>query len=393
MKYNFDKIVKRGKTCSVKWDFVDERFNCSGLLPMWVADMDFEAPRPVIDAILKRAGQGVFGYTAPEPSYYEAIINWFSKRHNWKIDRDWIVFTPGVVPAISMLIQTFTEPGDGVIIQKPVYYPFMRTIKMNGRIIVNNPLTLNSSRYHMDIDGLEKTIKETAAKIMILCSPHNPVGRAWTADELTRFGEICLKNKVLVISDEIHCDLMLNGSDHIPFASISNEFLMNSITCTAPSKTFNLAGLQTSNIIIADPEKRKLFRKNIDKNALGSPNAFGAIALEAAYNNGGDWLRQVLKYIEGNLDYLNNFINKKIPEVKVIEPDATYLVWLDFRGLGLGRESLIDLLRNKAKVALDEGYIFGKTEGDGFARMNIACPRKILREGLSRIGNAVKSLD
>ncbi len=392
MKYNFDKIVKRGKTGSIKWDFVDERFCGKGLLPMWVADMDFEAPAPVIDALLKRAAQGVFGYTAPEDSCYEAVISWFSRHHNWKLNRDWIVFSPGVVPAISMLIQTFTEPGGGVIVQKPVYYPFMRSIRTNERIIINNPLVLKNGRYEMNIDGLEKKIKDSRAKLMILCSPHNPVGRVWTADELNSLGEICIKNNVLVVSDEIHCDLTLNGNIHLPFAGLSENFLMNSITCTAPSKTFNLAGLQMSNIIIADPGMRKAFRKTIERNGLGSPNAFGTIALEAAYTKGGDWLKQVLKYIEGNLDFLKGYISKNIPAIKVIEPEATYLVWLDFRELGLGKESLTDLLRNRAGVALDEGYIFGEAEGIGFARMNIACPRKILKDGLVRIENAVKSL-
>ncbi len=392
MRYDFDKIIKRNKTGSVKWDLVDAIFGGENLLPMWVADMDFEAPRPVIDALIKRAEQGVYGYNACMPSYYNAMINWINKRHGWKTEKDWIIFTPGIVPALNMFVQTFTEPGDSIILQMPVYYPFMRSVKKNERHILNNPLVLDNDRYHMDFADLEEKAKDPRAKLLILCSPHNPVGRVWTEDELTQLGDICAKNDVLVISDEIHFDLMLNGNRHIPFASISNEFLMNSITCTAPSKTFNLAGLQTSNIIIANPDIRKKFNDTLERNGIHSPNVFGSVALEAAYQHGEEWLDQVIEYIEENLEFLKDFIKERLPQVKVIEPEATYLVWLDFKELGMDKKALKKFILQKAKVAVDDGYIFGSAEGDGFQRINIACPRATLEDGLKRIEKAVREL-
>ncbi len=391
-KYDFDKKIERSDTGSIKWDLVDKLYNGKDLIPMWVADMDFEAPAPVIDAIVKRARQGVYGYTTAMPGYYDAIINWFKKRHNWKIKKEWIVLTPGIVPAINMLIQTFTNPGDKVLIQKPVYYPFMRAINKNKRVIQNNPLQLKNGKYHIDLKDLHEKAKDPDTKIMILCSPHNPVGRVWSKDDLVRLGEICLKNNVLVIADEIHCDLVLNGFTHTPFASISSEFTENSITCTAPSKTFNLAGLNTSNLIIPDLEKSMQFSETLQRNGINTPNVFGPIALEAAYTRGEEWLAQVLEYIEDNLRYMTKFIEDKLPVINVIEPEATYLVWLDFRQLNIAREQLEELLCNKAKVALDYGHVFGVEEGEGFARINIACPRATLKEGLEKIEKAVNSI-
>ncbi len=392
MKYDFDKIIKRNKTGSVKWDLADDIFGGKDLLPMWVADMDFEAPRPVIDALSKRSEQGVYGYNACMPSYYDATINWIHKRHGWKIEKEWIIFTPGIVPAINMLVQTFTEPGDSVLLQKPVYYPFMRSVKKNERVILNNPLVLDNSTYYMDFADLEKKAKDPRAKLLILCSPHNPVGRVWIEDELTQLGNICVENDVLVISDEIHFDLTLNGNRHIPFASLSNDFLMNSITCTAPSKTFNLAGLHTSNIIIANPDFRKKFNDTLERNGIHSPNVFGSVAIEAAYQHGEEWLAQVLIYIEENLEFLKDFIKEKLPQIKVIEPEATYLVWLDFRELDMDKKALKQFMLHKAKVAFDDGYIFGSPEGDGFERINIACPRATLKEGLERGEKAMREL-
>ncbi|MBW1898749.1 MAG: pyridoxal phosphate-dependent aminotransferase [Deltaproteobacteria bacterium] len=392
MKYNFDKKIKRYNTGSVKWDLVNELFGGEDLLPMWIADMDFEIPEPVIKALRDRAMQGIFGYTACMPSYYEATIEWLKKRHTWQIEKEWIVFCPGVVPALNMLIQTFTIPGDKVILQLPVYYPFMSAVKNNGRIIENNPLIFKNGRYQMNFDDLREKAKDPLSKLIVLCSPHNPVGRVWTKDELIQLGEICIKNEILIISDEIHSDLILNGFRHTPFASISNDFLKHSITCTSPSKTFNLAGLQTSNVIISDPEKRNKFSQKLDSNGIHSPNVFGALALEAAYRHGEDWLNQLLDYLQNNLKYLKNFIREKIPKIKVIEPEATYLVWLDCRGLGLNRNELKKFMLGEAKVALDDGYIFGKSEGDGFERINIACPKATLKKGLKRIENAVQNL-
>lgn len=390
MKYDFDKRIIRSGAGSVKWDLADTLYKGSHLLPMWVADMDFEAPRPVIDALKQRAAQGVYGYTAAMPSYYDAVIRWFRKRHLFEIKKEWIVFTPGIVPAISMLIQALTEPGEKIIVQKPVYYPFMRAIKSNGRTIINNALVNDKGRYSMNFDDLETGANDPGARLLILCSPHNPVGRAWTRDELCRVGEICADNNIFVVSDEIHCDLVMSNYSHTPFASISNKFLMNSVTCTAPSKTFNLAGLQTSNLIIADPEIRKKFQHVMERNGINAPNAFGALSCEAAYNHGEEWLGEVLHYIEENFIFLKNFLKERLPFIRPTELEATYLAWLDFRELVLDGNGLKNLLRKDAKVALSDGYIFGEKEGDGFARMNIACPREILVEGLRRIESAVE---
>ncbi len=390
MKFNFDEVIDRRNTASVKWDLADELFRTEGILPMWVADMDFRSPPAVIEALHARAAHGVFGYTACMASYYEAVIGWMKKRHDWDIARDWIVPSPGVVPALSMLVQALTGPVDRVILQTPVYYPFMAAIEKNGREILRNPLTLGDGRYRMDFDGLEQAAADPRAKLIILCSPHNPVGRVWAPDELRRLGEICIRNGVLVISDEIHGDLMLRGKAHMPFASLGDELSAHSITCTAPSKTFNLPGLQTANIIIPDEGIRKAFSAVLERNGIMEPNAFGPAALEAAYRHGEEWLEQLLRYIEGNLEFLKKFLSEKIPRIKVIEPDATYLVWLDCRGLGLDRKALKRLIRSDAKVALDEGHIFGSPEGDGFERVNIACPRSVLEEGLLRIERAVK---
>ncbi len=392
MKYNFDKAVVRCQTGSVKWDLAEDLFGMKGLLPMWVADMDFEAPKPVVDALEARVKHGIYGYTACMPSYYEAIMDWEKKRHGWNINREWIVFSPGVVPALSMLIQAFSSPGDKVILQLPVYYPFMDAVVNNKRRVLNNPLKLINGKYRMDFEDLEKKAVDPRAKLLILCSPHNPVGRVWTEKELATLGNICIENNILIVSDEIHCDLILKGYRHVPFASISGEFLANSVTCTSPSKTFNLAGLHVSNVIIADTKKRHNFSSKLKANGIIGPNAFGTVALEAAYRHGEEWLEQVLEYIQSNLEFLKKFVTGKIPQVRVIEPEATYLVWLDFRELGLGKKELQDLIRRKAGVALDDGYIFGDAEGAGFERINIACPGSILEEGLKRIEKALINL-
>ncbi|MBP7737161.1 MAG: pyridoxal phosphate-dependent aminotransferase [Spirochaetes bacterium] len=392
MKFDFDRIIDRTGTGSFKWDLADSIFKGSGLLPLWVADMDFESPPEVVAALEERARHGVFGYTAPMPEYFRAVTDWFERRHGWRIAPDWIVPAPGVVPALNLLIQTFTEPGDGVIVQKPVYYPFMGAIKNNGRVIINNPLKLEDKAYRVDYDDLEQKARDPRARMLILCSPHNPVGRLWTKEELKSIGDICAAHDLLVISDEIHCDLTFKGNRHVPFGSISPGFLMKSITCTAPSKTFNLAGLQTANLVIANPELRKRYNRTIECLGLKWPNLFGAEALIAAYRHGDEWLDQLMDYLDGNLTFLKEFIVEKLPRVKVIEPEATYLVWLDFREYGLGNENLKKLLRDQARLALDDGYIFGSPEGDGFERINIACPRAILEEAMERMRGALEGL-
>ncbi|MBF8983888.1 pyridoxal phosphate-dependent aminotransferase [Lutibacter sp. B2] len=391
MEYNFDKVINRKGTNSVKWEFMNDMFGTNDLLPLWVADMDFECPKPVIEAIQKRATHGIFGYSSNDyEEYYISIMNWMKKRYNWEIEKDWIVHTPGVVPALAICVQTFTNPGDQVIIQRPVYYPFTRVIVNNGRIISNNSLKYENNKYSIDYEDLERRAKDSTTKLMILCSPHNPVGRVWTKDELTKIGEICLRNNVILVSDEIHGDLVHSGNKHIPFTSISKDFEKNTIVCTALSKTFNLAGLNTSSIIIANEELRANFKKTSeDRNASPKPNPFGIVATQAAYNHGEEWLEQVIEYIEDNMSYIDEFLKDKLTKVKMIKSEGTYLAWLDFSDLGLSKDELWDIIVKKAKVGLDDGSIFGE-EGIGFQRINVGCPRSILEECMNRIEKVLK---
>ncbi len=391
VKYNFDKVIDRTDYHSVKWDELENTFGAKDVLPMWVADMEFRSSEPVIDAIENAVQHGIYGYTSRPSSYYQAIIDWMEKRHNWKVKKDWLAYSPGVVPALSFIIRAFTQPGDKVIIQPPVYYPFFKVIENNGCHIINNPLKLENERYVMDFEDLERKIDDSRVKILILCSPHNPVGRVWQKEELIRIGEICLKNGVIVISDEIHADILFEGYKHTPFASISQEFTQNSITCTAPSKTFNLAGLQTSTIIIPNKKYYKIYDNILNSLALNENNVFGLVALEAAYRYGEEWLAQLLSYLNENLRFLMKYFEERIPKIKVIKPEGTYLVWLDCRQLGFNTKDLNDFMIKKARVALDDGYWFG-VEGEGFMRINIACPRSFLEEGLKRIERAVNSL-
>jgi len=400
MTYNFDAEISRKNTHSVKWEllqtdknpekaeYTDRFFGENRILPMWVADMDFPSPPPVIEALEARARHGIFGYTYQTDSYYQAVTGWMQKRHGWTVESDWILTTPGVVPAVNMLVQAFVGSGEKVLLQKPVYYPFFSAINNNEAQIANNSLQLDNGRYQMDFADLAEKAADPAVKLAILCNPHNPVGRVWSRDEMQQFGEICLQNNVLVIADEIHGDLIYSGHTFTPFATLSPTFAENSITCTAPSKTFNLAGLHTSNIIIQNKELRSRFQKVLGRNGLFGVNPFGVVAMEAAYNHGEDWLAAVMAYIEGNLRYLEDYIAANIPQINVIRPEGTYLVWLDCRALGLDNLALKRLMLNEAGVYLDEGYIFGR-EGDGFERINIACPRSVLAEALDRIKNAV----
>lgn len=390
MNYNFDQIIERENTNSEKWNFNKKNFGVEDVLPMWVADMDFPAPQPVIEALIRRAKHGIYGYSSGTDRYFQSIINWMSKRHDWKIERDWITFSPGVVPALHWIVKAFTSPGDKVLVQAPVYHPFFRAIKNNDCEIVNNPLSFEQGQYVMDLADLEQKI-DPSVKLLFLCNPHNPVGRVWQKEELIRLGEICLKNKIIIVADEIHSDLIYKGYKHVPFAGLSEELAQCTIVCTSPSKTFNLAGLQVSNIIIPNPELRKAYRNILTLNNINSPNTFAITAMEAAYSEGEEWLEQLLTYLEGNLDYLTEFITRGIPKVKFIKPQGTYLVWLDFRDVGLEPMALKNFMLHKAKVALNEGYIFGEG-GEGFERMNIACPRSLLTQGLERIENALKDL-
>jgi cystathionine beta-lyase len=393
MKYNFDEAIDRTKYHSVKWDELKTKFGDipEDVLPMWIADMEFRSPQPVIEAIKKAAEHGIYGYTSRPLSYYQAIIDWMEKRHNWKVKKDWLVFSPGVVPALSFIIRAFTQPGDKVIVQPPVYYPFFRVIENNGCHVVNNPLKLSNKKYFMDYDDLERKVDDPRVKLIILCSPHNPVGRVWQKEELIILGEICLEHNIIVVSDEIHADILFKGYRHIPFASISPAFAHHSITCTAPSKTFNLAGLQTSSIIIPNKKYCRIYENILDSLALDENSVFGLVALEAAYRDGEEWLEQLLSYLNENLKFLMKYFKERIPKIKVIKPEGTYLVWLDCRQLGFNAKGLNNFMIKKSGVALDDGYWFG-TEGEGFMRINIACPRSFLEEGLKRIERAINSI-
>jgi cystathionine beta-lyase len=403
MIYNFDQEIDRRGTHSAKWGVIkqDGRFTPledapqfregKRLLPMWVADMDFQAPQPVIDALTERAQHGIFGYGWPGASYRQAVVDWMARRHGWPVQPEWIVPTPGVVPALNMLVHTFVAPGQRVIVQPPVYYPFYTAIANNGAELARNPLLLANGRYSMDFAGLAALARDPDAVMLILSSPHNPVGRVWTPDELRRLGEICLEHDVLVVADEIHGDLLYPGRRFTPFATLGDAFAQNTIACTAPSKTFNLAGLATSNIIIPNPELRVRFERTLNSNGLHGVNTFGMVALEAAYAHGEQWLAQVMDYIAGNFQYLREYVAQHLPQIEVIEPEGTYLVWLDCRRLGLDKAALERLMLDEARVFLDEGYIFGP-EGEGFERINIACPRSILAEALERIKAVVDGL-
>lgn len=390
MKYNFDEVIDRGGTNSSKWDpeVLESMFGVADAMPFWVADMDFKVAKPIVDAVVKRAEHGIYGYSKRTDSYFNAIINWTRKRFGWEIKKEWIEFTPGVVPAINYLIQAFCIPGDKVLIQQPVYYPFKKAIENNGCHVSDSPLIFNGEYYEMDFEDFEEKVKDPKVKMFILCSPHNPVSRIWTIEELKRVGQLCLENNVLIISDEIHNDLVYSGYKHIMFGSLSEEFAMNSITCTAPSKTFNLAGMQASNIIIPNLKLMDKYRRVLEKNHIGGQNPLSIVALEAAYNEGEEWLEQLLKYLEGNIEFIHEYLKEHLPKAKFIKPQATYLGWLDLRAYEEDGEKLERLLFEKGKVALDGGTWFGKG-GDGFVRLNFACPRSLLEEGLKRLCDAI----
>jgi Bifunctional PLP-dependent enzyme with beta-cystathionase and maltose regulon repressor activities len=383
VQYNFDEIIERRNTNCIKWDRGNKE-----VLPMWVADMDFRAAEPIQAALEKTLKRGIFGYAMHPEEYYNAIRSWFKRRHNWNIEKEWILFGLGVVPALSMLIRGLTEPGDKVIIQPPVYYPFFRVVTNNNCEVYENLLKLENGKYVMDYEDLERKASDPKTKLMILCNPQNPGGRVWSKEELKKLGEICLTNNVLIISDEIHCDLLLDGNKYTPFASINEDFAGNSIICTAPSKTFNLAGLQVSNLIVSNKELRSKVKRILEVNEVSEPNIFSSDALVAAYNDSEEWLDQLLEYLLGNLNYLNEFMSTKLPNLKVMKPEATYLVWVDCRELKMTSTELTDFFKNEAKVWFNDGKTFG-VNGDGFVRINIACPREILIDGLNRVKEAV----
>ncbi|EDU37374.1 pyridoxal phosphate-dependent aminotransferase [Clostridium sporogenes] len=390
MKYNFDKVVNRDNTNCSKWNFNKETFGYEDIISMWIADMDFETLPEVKEEIINRAYHGIYGYTATTESYYEEVVNWMKKRHGWNIKKEWITNTPGIVMAVNTIVRAFTHSGDKVLLQRPIYYPFFKAINNNGCHIVNNPLKFNGKRYEMDFEDLDNKLSDPRVKIMILCSPHNPTGRVWTKEELVKVGNLCLKHNVLVISDEIHSDLIYKPNRHIPFAAICKEFADISITCTAPSKTFNLAGLQGSNIIISNERLMNEFKIAMENIGLSRLNIFASIACEAAYKYGEQWVEELVDYLQENKEFAKKFIEEKMPMLKVIEPEGTYLLWIDCRELKMSKEELEEFMLKEAGVAFDEGYIFGE-EAIGFERMNIACPREVLNEALERIEKAINN--
>ena len=388
MPVDFDTVPNRRGTNCFKYDFAREMGMSEDVLPLWVADMDFPTAPAVLERLHALAEHGIFGYTGVKDAYFSAVHNWYAQRFGWETQRSWLVTTPGVVFAIAIAIRAFTQKGDAILIQQPVYYPFADKVTENDRQLVVNPLILKNGRYEMDFADMERKIADNHVKMLLLCSPHNPVGRVWTKEELLRVGEICQKYGVLVVSDEIHADFTYAGHTHRVFASVKSEFADFTITCTAPSKTFNLAGLQNSNIFIPNRQLRHAYKKELSACGCGGTNCMGMAACQAAYEAGADWLEQLKQYLAGNLAYVRQFLREKLPEIALVEPEGTYLVWLDLRKLGLTEQQQRQLIVQDAKLWLDTGTLFGQG-GEGFERINIACPRATIEQAMQRLERAV----
>lgn len=385
---NFDKVINRKNTRCLKYDFAERRGMPKDVLPLWVADMDFETSSYVEDALVERAKEGIFGYSEVQTPYFEIVRDWMKKHHDWDVQEKWLIKTPGIVMALAMAVKAYTKPGEGVLLQLPVYYPFSEVIKDNGRNVVSNTLYLGEdNRYHIDFEDFERKIIEENIKLFFLCNPHNPVGRVWSKQELTQIGDICVKHGVIVVSDEIHQDFVFKGK-HTVFASLKKEYEDISITCTSPSKTFNLAGLMMSNIFIANRELRHNFRRELDAAGISQLGIMGLVACEAAYKSGEVWYQAMLSYVKENIAFTKEFVEKNLPGVTMIDLEGTYLVWLDFRKTGLSVDELEHRVIHKAKLWLDSGKIFGEC-GIGFQRINVACPRSILEDALNRIKAAI----
>jgi hypothetical protein len=388
MKYNFNEIIDRKGTDSLKYDFAVERGLPKDVLPLWVADMDFPVEDHIKEALIKASEHAIFGYSDTKDDYFEVLSSWYERRFFWKVKKEWLVKTPGVVFAIAMAIQALTKENEAIIIQEPVYYPFSSTIRANNRKLVINNLVLKKDKYHIDFVDFEKKIIENNVKLFILCSPHNPVGRVWTREELQKLANICLKHKVYIFSDEIHSDLVYEKDTHTIFANLGKDVEDSCIVATAPSKTFNIAGLQVSNIWIANKKMRDSFKEAIDRAGYSQLNNMGLIATKVAYKYGEEWLEELKIYLKSNIDFVRKFLKDKLPNIKLIEPEGTYLLWLDCRELGLSEKERQGLIQNKSKLWLDTGTMFGKA-GAGFERINIACPRKTLEEAMNRLKEAI----
>lgn len=384
MKYDFDKITQRRGTNSYKWDSTDDK----EVLPMWVADMDFPTAPCIINALEKRVEHGIFGYTRVPEEYYDAVISWFSRRHHWKPRREWFIYTSGVVPALSAVIKALTNVGDKVLTLTPVYNCFFSSIRNNGCELDSCALRYEDNTFSIDYEDLERRAADPKTTLMLLCNPHNPSGRVWTREELRRIGDICIKNNVVVVADEIHCELVHPGFTYTPFASVSEEFQKHSVTCVAPSKAFNIAGLQIANIIVENDKWRQRIDKAININEVCDVNPFGVIATIAAYNEGEEWLNQLLQYIHGNYLFFKDYCEEHLPQLPVAPLEGTYLAWMDCRSLGIPSEELEEELMKEAKLWLNAGSMYGK-EGEGFMRWNLACPRQLVKEGLERFSQFV----
>ena len=390
MKYNFDEFVDRSHTDTVKSGRLKQLFGREDLIPLWVADMDFLCPPAVTEALKERVEHGLFGYTMPSQAYYDSILGWLKRRHQWKVKQEYLTYVPGVVKAFAFAMDVFTQKGDGVIIQPPVYHPFRLVTQALGRKVIHNPLLLQDGRYRIDFDGLERLLKTTDCKMLLFCNPHNPGGRVWSPDELKKLAALCHAYRVLVVSDEIHGDMAFPGYRHTPFATVSPEAEQNSITLMAPSKTFNIAGIVSSFAVVPNPKIRQLYFDYLGARELNDGTVFAYTATRAAYEQGDEWLKEMMQYVEQNVSLVDGFFKEHIPQIKVMIPQASFLVWLDCRELGLTQKEVVDLFVNKARLALNDGTMFGR-EGEGFMRMNVGTPRSVIETALNNLKKACKA--
>jgi cysteine-S-conjugate beta-lyase len=390
MRWNFDDTVNREGTYCIKYDLRKETFGKGNIIPMWVADMDFKTPDFIIHSLSERLKHEILGYSFRPPEYYTSLIEWTQKRNNWKIDKDWICFSPGIVPALNFCTLAFTNPGDNIIVQPPVYFPFFSAVEFHGRKLVHNRLKESGGSWDMDFDNLRENIDQKT-KMIFISNPHNPLGRVWYPDELSELADICLENNILIISDEIHCDLVLPGFKYTPTASLSDKISKNTITCLAPSKTFNLAGLSTSSVIISNQELRKSFNSVVEKLHVGNGNIFGTVASIAAYSYGNEWLDELLKYLDINVQYVMDFCKERIPEIIPLRTEATYMIWLDCRSLKMTGKELQSFFVKEAGVGMNEGSTFGPG-GEGYMRMNIACNKTTVMRAMEQVENSISKI-
>jgi cystathionine beta-lyase len=390
MSWNFDEAIPREGSDCIKYDLREEIFGRKNIIPMWVADMDFRTPDFIVSKLRDRVSHEIFGYSFRPPEYYNSIADWLRLRHSWQVDKDWICFSPGIVPALNLCTLAFTRPGDSVIVQPPVYFPFFSAVENHGRNLVYNQLAEKNGKWVMDLDSLVSAINETT-KMIIICNPHNPVGRVWSCEELESLADICLKRNILILSDEIHCDLILPGYLYTPVAKISEKIAEITVTCIAPSKTFNLAGLSTSSIIISNPVLRKYFNKKIDSLHIGNGNIFGTAASIAAYSEGHEWLDALMVYLDQNIDYVCRYCRELIPEIIPVQPEATYMIWLDCRKFTMKGKELQEFFVNRAGIGMNEGSTFGPG-GEGFMRMNIATTHQTVIRAMEQIEKAVAEI-